>query len=126
MMTKASIFLGASWIGTIGIIATPIVLLAELPDTCFVIATVLAVFSGLAMLATRRADEYTEGLWNAGASVAFGTLLILFLGLPAAEGVFDGAVGAERKQDIPATTVCILAIGSFYIGLLVKRLLGDA
>ena len=47
-------------------------------------------------------------------------------GLPMAEGFYYGITGNERGQDIPATIVPVLAVGAFYIGLFVKRLLGVA
>ena len=77
------------------------------------------------MLATRKADEFTLSLWNAGASVTFGTMLISLPGIPFAEGVFDGFVGNGSGQDIPATLAPVFAIVAFYIGVTVKRALGD-
>jgi hypothetical protein len=122
---RASIFMGASWTGLGALVLTAAAAFAEAPLAITVPGLLLVIVSSYVMLATRRADEYTEGLWNAGASVAFGTMLVTFLGLPFAEGFFDGVTGAEDDQNIPATVVSVLAIAAFYIGLFVKRLLGD-
>ncbi|WP_086607509.1 hypothetical protein [Erythrobacter donghaensis] len=124
-MNKASIFMAASWTGLGALILTAVAAVADAPLVVAVPLLLLVIGSSYVMLATRRADEYTEGLWNAGASVAFGTMLLTFLGLPAAEGFFDGVTGTEDGHNIPATVVPILAIAAFYIGLFVKRLLGD-
>jgi hypothetical protein len=86
---------------------------------------VTAILCAVLLLWARRADEFTQNLWNAGASVAFGTMLLAFPGLPAAEGFYDGLTADESGRDIPATVVPVLAIAAFYIGLFVKRLLGD-
>lgn len=42
-----------------------------------------------------------------------------------AEGFFDGLTGNESGQDIPASIIPVFAIAAFYIGLFVKRILGD-
>ncbi len=126
MMNKATIFITASWSGLIGLAISCLSLLLSLPEAAFLGGMVLAVLSCLAMMWARSADEFTLALWTAGASVAFGTMLLSFLGLPFAEGVFDGATGAERKQNIPASTAPALAIVAFYIGLFAKRAFGDS
>ncbi|QFT77845.1 hypothetical protein [Erythrobacter sp. THAF29] len=125
-MNKASIFMNASWVGLIGLAIGGLSLIPAVSSALAFPGMILAVLSGFAMLATRNADEYTLALWTAGASVAFATMLIIFIGLPAAEGIYDGATGAERRQDIPASIVPILTILAFYAGLFAKRLLGDA
>lgn len=123
-MNKAAIFMAASWVGLCALILTLVAAFADAPPAITLPGLLVVIGSSFVMLATRRADEYTEGLWNAGASVAFGVMLLTFLGLPAAEGFFDGVTGAEDGQNIPATVVPVLAIFAFYIGLFVKRLLG--
>jgi len=124
-MNRASIFMGASWVGLGALILTVAAAFADAPLVIALPLILLVISSTYVMLFTRRADEFTEGLWNAGASVAFGTMLITFLGLPAAEGSFDGATDTEDGKNIPAAVVPMLAIAAFYIGLFVKRLLGD-
>lgn len=124
-INRASIFIAASWIGLGALVLTAAAAVAEASQVITVPLLLLVIASSIAMLTTRRADEYTEGLWGAGASVAFGTMLVTFLGLPAAEGFYDGVTGTEDGQNIPATVVPLLAIAAFYIGLFIKRLLGD-
>ena len=124
-MNKASIFMGASWIGLGGLAFALAGLAFEGSNAVFLSGWAVVALSNFVMLATRKADEYTLGLWNAGASVAFGAMLVLFFALPAFEGAYDGLTGAEKKQDIPASFVPVLAIMTFNIGLFVKRLVGD-
>ena len=125
-MNKASIFMNSSWVGLAGLAIALAGLVIPSLDLAVRIGLSLTVFVTLVMLWARKADEYTLGLWNAGAAVAFGTMLIAYPGLPFAEGMFDGITAAERSQDIPASVVPALAIVAFYIGLFVKRLLGDS
>lgn len=124
-MNRATIFMGASWVGLGALVVTAGIAGAGGPVALGAVSLLLAITSSIVMFVTRRADEYTEGLWNAGASVAFGTMLLSFIGLPMAEGLYDGATGTEDGQNIPAIVVSVLAIAAFYIGLFVKRLLGD-
>lgn len=124
-MNRADIFMGASWIGLAGL-----VLLGGAQSTsawgAFGMAgTLLLMIGSFAMLMTRKADEYTLGLWNAGAGVAFGTMLLTFLGLAFVEGFIDGLADRESERNIPADTVLLLQIVAFYIGLFAKRIRGD-
>lgn len=124
-MNRASIFIAASWAGLAGMIAFAAALMADAGDGLRLSAAVVLIVSSFALLFTRRADEFTRGLWNAGASVAFGTMLILSVGLGFAEGLIDGLTDATRERSISADTVLTLEIAAFYIGLFTKRLLGD-
>lgn len=124
-LDRASIFMGASWVGLAGLI---LIAGAEAPfgsATLRMGGAVLLILGSFAMLFTRRADEYTEGLWNAGASFAFGALLISFIGLAFVEGFIDGLMGGESQRTIPGDLALLLSIVAFYIGLFIKRLLGD-
>jgi hypothetical protein len=125
-MSKASIFMSASWIGLAGLVLALAGAMLPQPFTVVLIGLTVTFFATLVMLLARRADEFTLSLWDAGASVAFGTMLLGLPGLPFAEGFFDGVTGNESGRDIPVTIVPIFAVGAFYIGLFVKRLLGDA
>ncbi|NCP13283.1 MAG: hypothetical protein GW858_03850 [Sphingomonadales bacterium] len=124
-MNKATIFMNACWVGLAGLgIALGGALLSA-ADGIGTAGIATAILSAAVLLWTRRADEFTNSLWNAGASVAFGTMLLAFPGLPAAEGFFAGLTGNESGQDIPAAIIPVLAIAAFYIGLFAKLLLGD-
>ena len=123
---RASLFMAAGWAGLGFLVLTLAIAPTGAPQALGVAGVVAVIVSSYVMLATRRADEYTEGLWNAGASLAFATMLLTFVGLPLAEGVHDGATGADDSQDIPAAVVPVLAIFAFYTGLFWKRLRGGA
>ena len=125
-MNKAAIFMDASWVGLAGLGVALGGAILSLPSTVALVGLTITLLSTVVMLWARRADEFTISLWNAGASVAFGTMLLSFPGIPAAEGFFDGLTGDENGQNIPATIAPVLAIMAFYIGLFIKRLLGDA
>ncbi len=124
-MNKANIFMGASWTGLAGLLLVGTAQSADAWGMLGMPGTTLLMIGSFAMLATRKADEYTLGLWNAGASVAFGTMLITFLGLAFVEGFIDGLTDSDSGRTILADTVLVLQIAAFYIGLFVKRLLGD-
>ncbi|MCK0128427.1 hypothetical protein [Erythrobacter sp. F6033] len=130
-MNKANIFMGAGWVGLAALVAVLAASAVSLPQWFSVASTLTCVGACWVMLFTRNADEYTRGLWTAAASMAFATLLILFLGLPFAEGVYDGfrstragTPGEGNEQDIPALTSIAFAILAFYVGLFWKRLRG--
>lgn len=124
-MNKAGIFMGASWTGLAGLCVAFGGALLSAPTGVAMAGIAAAILSAVLLLWTRRADEFTQSLWNAGASVAFGTMLLTFPGLPAAEGFYDGLTGDESGRDIPASIIPVFAIAAFYIGLFIKRLLGD-
>jgi ABC-type nickel/cobalt efflux system permease component RcnA len=130
-MNKASIFMTAGWIGLAGIGVT--IAGSVIPDGRAIVMAGMAaaVVACWVMLFTRKADEYTQGLWTSAASMAFGTMLIVFLALPFAEGFYDGFTSAHEgldgknaRQDIPAIATIVFAIAAFYVGLFWKRLRG--
>lgn len=123
-MTKANLFLASSWVGLAGLIVAFIAAMTDLSPMIRTTGAAIAVFAGWVMLFTRNADEYTRALWTAAASLAFATVLILYIGLPFIEGFMDGLDNVEA-QDIPATATIAIAIGAFYAGLFSKRLRGD-
>ena len=79
----------------------------------------------LGMLMRRKLrDEYIQSLWAAGTSVAFVTLVIVFLFAPWLEGFFDGLTGLDGEMDTPASLAPALAILGFFAGFHLKRLRG--
>jgi hypothetical protein len=124
-MNKANIFMGASWTGLAGLGLAVGGALFSAPTLVAMAGIVTAILSAVVLLWARRADEFTLSLWNAGASVAFGTMLLAFPGLPFAEGLYDGFTANEKGRNIPASIIPVFAIAAFYIGLFIKRLLGD-
>jgi hypothetical protein len=123
-MNRADIFMASSWIGLAGLllVGTHHASGTDLP--LVMAGTVLLMIGSFAMLATRKADEYTLGLWNAGASVAFGTMLVSFLGFAFLGGFIDGLTDSKSGRSLTGDTVLVLQIAAFYIGLFIKRLLG--
>jgi hypothetical protein len=126
-MRRASLFIAASWTGLGALVLTAVAAIAEAPLALTVPTLLLVIASSYVMLATRRADKYTEGLWNAGASLAFIALLVLSVGLPFVEGVYDGLRGYETSgREMPAQFGVTIAIAAFFVGQAWKRLLGDS
>lgn len=123
-MNKASIFLGASWVGLSGLAFTIAGLVASGPAAVHVAGMFIAIFAAILLFWARKADEYTLGLWNAGASVAFGAMVIAYLGVPFAEGMYDGLTDSDQNRDLGADLTPALAIFAFYFGLFWKRLRG--
>jgi hypothetical protein len=124
-MNRANIFMGASWAGLAGMLIFTSALWVFPSDELRMVGAMPLLFGSLALLWTRKADEYTEGLWNAGASVAFGALLLSTFGLGFAQGFIDGLLDRDSDDAISADAVLTLQIAAFYIGLFIKRLLGD-
>jgi len=124
-MNRASIFMGASWAGLAGMLIFTAALWVFPSEELRMVGAMPLLFGSLALLWTRKADEYAAGLWYAGASVAFGVLLLSTFGLGFAHGFIDGLLDRENDDAISADAVLTLQIAAFYIGLFVKRLLGD-
>ena len=120
---RASIFMRAGWVGLAG---QALFVASDFfePEWLSSVGILLLIFGSLTLFFTRKADEYTEGLWNAGASVACGAMFLGFLGLPFAEGFVDGLFELKSERDIEANVLVIVQISAFYIGLFAKRLLG--
>lgn len=128
-MTKANIFINAGLIGLGGLAGAAISAIVGFPQWIGTVASVVVIAACWIMLFTRNADEYTRGLWTAGASMAFATMLILFIGLPFVEGVYDGFQhaandGPAGTRDIPSSVSILCAVTAFYFGLFWKRLRG--
>lgn len=124
-MTKANVFMGATWTGLAGLLLAGAGQATSSPPETTTVGIALIIVSSFAMLFARRADEYTEGLWNAGASAAFGALLLLTAGLGFVEGLIEGFTDSERERSVSADAALMLDIAAFYIGLFIKRLRGD-
>lgn len=130
-MNKASIFMSAGWVGLAGITVGFSQYFSDQLELVGGIGLMFAVFAGWTMFFTRNADEYTRGLWTSAASLAFAAVLLLFLGLPFAEGFYDGFMAglndtdpALAKRDTTSDAVIFIAIVGFYIGLFWKRIRG--
>jgi hypothetical protein len=124
-INKASIFMGASWVGLAGILLYGSAFILDGSEGVRMAGMRLLLIGSIALLVTRKADEYTLGLWNAAASVAFGAALVSLFGLGFALALIEVRVGKTASQGITADAVLLLQIAAFYIGLFVKRLLGD-
>ena len=130
-MSKVSIFMTAGWIGLTCVGVAIAGGFVPRGDDIVVAGAIVAMLACWAMLFTRKADEYTQALWTAAASLAFATLLILFIVLPVAEGLHDsfimargGANPDEAQQESLAGLTIAIAIFAFYVGLFWKRLRG--
>lgn len=130
-MTKVDIFMAAGWIGLAGVSASIIIALFDAPSGLKIAAGLVAVMASWVMLFTRNADEYTLGLWTSAASLAFATLLVLFIALPFLDGFYTGLSAAPEGEEarrsprtIPSIVSISAAITAFYVGLFWKRLRG--
>ena len=124
-INRASIFMAASWSGLSGLLLYGAGKSPSAPQAFTTIGISLIIVSSFALLLTRRADEYTTGLWNAGASVAFGALLINFIGLAFVEGLIEGFADRAIDRIVSGDLALLLSIAAFYIGLFIRRLLGE-
>lgn len=123
-MNRASIFMTASWTGLAGLLLYGAAQVTSVFAGLDIFGTLLLIASSLALLWTRKADEYTEGLWNAGASTAFASMVILALGFSFGAGFVAGLTGSDGENPVSADVVLTLQIAAFYVALFVKRLLG--
>ncbi|MEM7700636.1 MAG: hypothetical protein AAF251_01730 [Pseudomonadota bacterium] len=124
-MNKANIFISASWLGLSGLLLSLVGLGSSTLSGVGIGGAIFACLAAIVMLWARRADEYTQALWTAGASVAFGAMVLTFLALPFLEGLYDGFTDTKGGPDIPTEVVPLLAVHCFYIGVFMKRLRGD-
>lgn len=122
---KANIFMGASWSGLAGMLLYGAAQATSALADFDIFGTLLLIASSLLLLWTRKADEYTVGLWNAGASTAFASMLVLALGFSAGAGFVAGITDSDAENPVTADAVLTVEIAAFYIGLFVKRLRGD-
>lgn len=123
-MNKATTFLGASWVGLSGLGVAITGIVASGPAAVHVAGMFVAIFAAILLFWARKADEYTLGLWNAGASVAFGAMVMAYVGVPFAEGMYVGFTDKEQSDASSAALIPALAIFAFYFGLFWKRLRG--
>lgn len=131
-MNKANIFMAAGWAGLASMALYAVGEFALDSSALAKAGMYLTIACCWTLLFTRNADEYTRGLWTSAASVAFATVLLLFLGLPFVEGVYDGMRTALEnrdddyyQRDVTSEAVIVCAIVAFYVGLFAKRLKGD-
>jgi cytochrome bd-type quinol oxidase subunit 2 len=113
--------------GIIGLLAIMAVIPARMMDAPPYTAApfVLALIINLSvMFATRKSDEYTLGLWSAGANAAFAVIVAWMLFAPFLEGFYDGLTGNEAGMNFPAEGGSIAAILAFYLVFNIKRLTG--
>jgi len=113
--------------GIVGLIATLVVGASYIADaqTWLKALSVIAMLLSLAvMFATRKSDEYTLGLWSAGANAAFAVIVLWMLFAPFFEGFYDGLTGNESGQDFPAEGGSMIAVLAFYLVFNIKRLTG--
>lgn len=123
-MSKATIFLNASWVGlaalVIGLAATAI----PVPEDLATLSGLICFLCCWVLLLTRDADEYTRGLWTSAASLAFTSLLVMMIVWPFLEGFIAGLRGIEDgKASLEGIIGC--GIAAFYIGLFWKRFMGS-
>lgn len=114
-------------LGHIVVVAFALMLLAGLDilDRGFgVIGTVFGVLAIMIMHRTRHGDEWLASLWMAGANAGFIAAVAWLLLLPMAEGFFDGLTGLSSRQDLPAETASIVAVGAFLAAFYLKRIRG--
>lgn len=121
---RTTLYLVMAYAGTAAIVLYLAATTLDWPDFVRGFSIGLLLVS-LGMLMRRKLrDEYIQSLWTAGTSVAFVTLVIVFLFAPWLEGFFDGLTGLDRKMDTPASLAPALAILGFFAGFHLKRLRG--
>lgn len=123
-ITKASVFMGASWTGLAGMLMYIAAQVSSALADLEMLGILIFIAASLALLWARKADEYTQGLWNAGASTAFATMLVLAIGFSFGAGFVAGITDSDADNPVTADTVLSLEIAAFYVALFAKRLLG--
>lgn len=89
-----------------------------------VIGITVGILAIIVMYATRNSDEWIASLWSAGANAGFITVMAWLIFLPFLEGAYDGLVGNERSQDIPADLASMVSLAAFLIAFNLKRIRG--
>lgn len=125
---RAPLHLAMGVVGLIAICTFAGVHTADGPAGIKVAATLTLLVSLGTMFVTRRSDEYTLGLWSAGANAAFAVIVVSMLFAPFLEGLYDGFTEAladtQEVQDFSADAGGIGAILAFFIVFNVKRFIG--
>lgn len=113
---RATLYLTFAHLGAIAAAVLVISTLADLPD--FIVGFAIgALIVCLAMLLRRGLrDEYFEGLWQAGASLAFIATVVWYVLGPFAEGFIHGVGGSDAGSIIPDGSTGIVAIAAFFTG----------
>lgn len=110
-----------------GALATVCVLLSfglDLPDFVKGLSIGMMVVPLVVMHVRRWRDEYIDTLWQAGTSLAFAAVVVGFLVLPFAEGIYDGFTGSPADRGIPAEATLFAGILAFYGGFHLRWLRG--
>jgi hypothetical protein len=119
---RTRLYLIMAHCGALGALGVMLTFGLSLPDFVKGLSIGVMIAPLAAMLARRLRDEYLEELWRAGTSLAFVAMVLVFLVLPFAEGVYDGFTGNARAQDIPAEAAGLAAIIAFYAGFHIRWL----
>lgn len=117
-------FLVLSHVAAASLLLILIAAAGVMTDTFMLIGFCVATLAVIVMYTTRNADEWVAGLWSAGANAGFvGAMAWLVLG-PFVEGFYDGLIGNESEQDLPASAASVVALACFLIAFNLKRIRG--
>jgi hypothetical protein len=108
-----------------GAVATLLLIPARLlnwPDFVIGVCTGVLLVSVILVMRRRLRDEYVESLWQSGTTLSFVVTIIWFLFAPFGEGMMDGMMQADARQDFPGSDAALVAVAAFFIGFHVKWL----
>ncbi len=118
---RTTLYLVMSYLGTAAIALFLAATVLDWPDFVRGLSIGMLLVSLWMLMRRKLRDEYIQSLWNAGTSLAFATLVAIFLFAPALEGFFDGATGRADIMDTPASLAPAVAILGFFVGFHFKR-----
>ena len=125
---RAQLNLAMGLVGLGGMIALTLVGLMDWYTGWLALSLLLVTTALVVMFFTRKSDEYTLGLWSAGANAAFATVIVVALFGTFAEAVYHGFMEAHdavrREREVDGDLAAILALYAFFLTFNIKRLLG--
>lgn len=115
--TRTTLYMTMAWMGAAAMALYSAAAILDWPDFVKGLSIGMLLVSLLMLLRRRLRDEYVQRLWVAGTSLSFAVLVLWFLLLPFARGLFDGLPGDASGVDLP-DVAAPLALLAFFVGFL--------
>ena len=123
---RAALVMTAAYLGAAATVLLAAATVLEWPDLVKGFAVGILIVSLVVLLRRKLRDEYFEGLWSAGASLAFVAVVVWTFFMPLTEGIFDGLLARPAYREWPETWAGFVCLIGFFTGFHLKRLRSPA